>query len=87
MMPSVIHAYIQVGHFLMLIMSTSWAYSTFFFLALCAVLGPQGHFGDIIRCWGSNHKRIAPHQSPKDGTIVLEGLNDSDEANQKRDVS
>ena len=51
MMPSVINAYIQVGHFLMLIMSASWVYSTFFFLALCAVLGPQGQVGHIIRCW------------------------------------
>eukprot|EP00112_Aurelia_sp_Birch-Aquarium-sp1_P001822 Seg1198.2 transcript_id=Seg1198.2/GoldUCD/mRNA.D3Y31 product="Protein dispatched 1" protein_id=Seg1198.2/GoldUCD/D3Y31 len=51
MMPSVINAYIQLGHFLMLIMSASWVYSTFFFLALCAVLGPQGQVGHIIRCW------------------------------------
>ncbi len=51
MMPSVIYAYIQVGHFLMLIMSTSWVYSTFFFLALCAISGPQGHVGDILKCW------------------------------------
>lgn len=60
MMPSVIHAYIQVGHFLMLIMSTSWVYSTFFFLALCAVLGPQGHDGDVIRCWKMGQNRVRP---------------------------
>ncbi|XP_065065551.1 protein dispatched homolog 1-like [Rhopilema esculentum] len=69
MMPSVIHAYIQVGHFLMLIMSTSWVYSTFFFLALCAVLGPQGKFGNVIHCWKWRpNASVQPEKQPAEQT-------------------
>ena len=69
MMPSVIHAYIQVGHFLMLIMSTSWVYSTFFFLALCAVLGPQGKFGNVIHCWKRrSNASVQPEKQPDEQT-------------------
>eukprot|EP00794_Sanderia_malayensis_P009074 gene9074-10042_t len=71
MMPSVIYAYIQIGHFLMLIMSTSWVYSTFFFLALCAILGPQGHVGNVIHCW-----KLTPLKKSKvaDADAVTETL-------------
>jgi len=41
-MPSHILSYVQLGTFLMLVMTFSWLYATFFFQALCAGLGPQG---------------------------------------------
>jgi len=90
MMPSVIHAYIQVGHFLMLIMSTSWVYSTFFFLALCAVLGPQGHFGDIIRCWNSKNSQVSPVKdaAPQESNTELRSIasaSELDACNEKGD--
>lgn len=42
MLPSTILSYIQMAQFLMLVMFVSWVYSTFFFLPLCAVIGPVG---------------------------------------------
>ena len=47
MMPSTILAYRQLGVFLMLIMTISWLFSTFFFLALLRLAGPQGSFGQF----------------------------------------
>ena len=72
MMPSVIYAYIQIGHFLMLIMSTSWVYSTFFFLALCSVLGPQGHMGNILLCWKKPSNRVEAVNESRDSASAME---------------
>ena len=47
-MPARVLAYQQLGIFLMLVMFTSWTFSTFFFMSLCTVLGPQGNFGQIV---------------------------------------
>ena len=43
-MPSHIIAYTKLGIFLMLVMSFSWVYSTFFFQSLCCIIGPKGNF-------------------------------------------
>ena len=58
MMPSQVLSYIQLGHFLMLVMSVSWAFSTFFFQSLCSIAGPQGNFGQLplSRLWKSKSK-------------------------------
>jgi hypothetical protein len=40
-------SYIQLGQFLMIIMSVSWVYATFFFQALCSILGPQNDSGQM----------------------------------------
>ena len=47
MMPSAVLSYIQMGHFLMLVMTVSWAFSTFFFQSLCSIAGPQGDWGQL----------------------------------------
>lgn len=47
MMPSDVLSYIQMGHFLMLVMTVSWFFSVFFFQSLCAVAGPQGDTGQL----------------------------------------
>ncbi|CAF1302782.1 unnamed protein product [Adineta steineri] len=39
---SSLSAFRQMGQFLMTIMSTSWIFATFFFLPLCATIGPVG---------------------------------------------
>ncbi|CAF0753994.1 unnamed protein product [Adineta ricciae] len=40
-------AYGQMGQFLMTIMLSSWTFAMFFFLPLCAILGPVGGCGSI----------------------------------------
>ncbi|XP_028410313.1 protein dispatched homolog 1-like [Dendronephthya gigantea] len=40
-------SYIQLGQFLMIIMSVSWVYATFFFQALCSVWGPENDSGQL----------------------------------------
>ena len=50
-MPAHILAYSKLGMFLMLVMSISWAYATFFFQSLCRIIGPRGKFCQIpLRC-------------------------------------
>ncbi|KFM82674.1 Protein dispatched-like protein, partial [Stegodyphus mimosarum] len=39
--PSVVLAYLQIGTFLVILMAVSWIYSTFFFLSLLSIAGPQ----------------------------------------------
>ncbi|XP_022109846.1 protein dispatched homolog 1-like isoform X2 [Acanthaster planci] len=47
MMPSSVITYVQLGIFLMLVMTMSWIYATFFFLSICRVIGPQGQCAQI----------------------------------------
>ncbi len=47
-MPSTVLAYRQLGTFLMILMSMSWAYSTFFFQGLLRTFGPSGGFGQLL---------------------------------------
>ena len=46
-MPSIILFNVQLGTFLMLVMTMSWLFSTFFFQSLCHVIGPQGDFAQL----------------------------------------
>jgi hypothetical protein len=47
MLPSTVLAYIQIGIFLITVMSVSWVYSTFFLGSLLRVGGPQHGFGQF----------------------------------------
>lgn len=47
MLPSVTLVYHKFGIFLVLVISISWVYSTFFFQSLLNVIGPQGGFGQF----------------------------------------
>lgn len=47
MLPSIVLAYIQIGIFLITVMSVSWIYSTFFLGSLLRVGGPQHGFGQF----------------------------------------
>ncbi|XP_012567028.2 protein dispatched homolog 1 isoform X1 [Hydra vulgaris] len=50
MVMSSVLVYVQMAHFLMLIMFTSWAYSTFFLLPLLMIMGPLGNTGQLVIC-------------------------------------
>lgn len=47
MLPSNVLAYIQIGVFLIVSMSISWIYSTFFLMSLLSLCGPQFGFGQF----------------------------------------
>lgn len=47
MLPSSVLAYIQIGKFLLIVMSISWLYGTFFFCSLLCTIGPQHGFGQF----------------------------------------
>ncbi|XP_033115850.1 protein dispatched homolog 1-like [Anneissia japonica] len=47
MMPSTILSYTRMGIFLMLIMTITWVYSTFFFQSVCHFIGPEKGFGQL----------------------------------------
>ena len=47
MIPAKVLVYFQMAQFLMVIMVVSWVYGTFFFLPLCMIIGPTGHFGQL----------------------------------------
>jgi hypothetical protein len=40
-------SYIQFGQFVMIVMSVSWVYATFFFQAMCCILGPENNSGQM----------------------------------------
>ncbi len=50
MMPARIHGYRQLGIFLMIVMSSSWLYATFFFQSMCRLAGPVNKCGQIDCC-------------------------------------
>lgn len=57
MLPSDVLAYIQIGVFLVVVMTTSWFYSTFFLMSLLYVMGPQYGFGQFRCCWSLRRRR------------------------------
>eukprot|EP00118_Oscarella_pearsei_P022424 m.259432 g.259432 ORF g.259432 m.259432 type:complete len:1102 (+) comp40420_c0_seq3:32-3337(+) len=70
MMPVSIINLFQIGIFLMLIMSFSWLYANFFFLPLCAIIGPQDNFGQvpipkILNCYDSSPQPTLERDSVK----------------------
>ena len=83
-MPSLVLSYIQLGQFLMLIMSVSWVYSTFFFQALCSIFGPENDTGQLTflkvkaayeqlkKCCCCTNDKSDCYQvlKKKDGTII-----------------
>ncbi|CAH1783052.1 unnamed protein product, partial [Owenia fusiformis] len=49
-MPARILGYQRLGVFLMLVMTFSWIYATFFFQSLCRIIGPLGNVGSLLAC-------------------------------------
>lgn len=63
MIPSSVLAYTQIGSFLLIVMSISWLYGTFFFASVLCAMGPQHNFGQI-RIWSYNkqeNKNVKNH--------------------------
>ncbi|XP_052768967.1 protein dispatched homolog 1-like isoform X1 [Mya arenaria] len=67
MVPSVTLVYQKFGIFLMLVISISWVYSTFFFQSLLNVIGPQSGFGQFH--WPSLDCCSMSSQSHVDRTV------------------
>ena len=53
-LPSQVHVFLQSGTLFMVIMASSYLYSTFFFLSICSFIGPKGNTCQIpaISQWG-----------------------------------
>lgn len=47
MLPSRVLPYIQIGKFLVIVMTVSWLYATFFFMSTLRVIGPTNGFGQL----------------------------------------
>lgn len=47
MLPSHVLAYIQIGIFLLLVMSISWIYATLFLCSMLAIIGPSSRFAQF----------------------------------------
>ena len=82
-MPSRIIAYRKLGIFLMLVMTFSWLYATFFFQSLCKLAGPKGKFCQIPLPWRSRRRvryetELEP-QSNMGATLMLRS--DSEDSN------
>ena len=68
--------YRNFGVFLMVVMTVSWAFATFFFLSLCACIGPLGNCGNltyIIKCICCR-KRSRQNVSKTSSGIRLSGV-------------
>lgn len=74
MMPSRVLSYLQMGHFLMLVMTLGWAFSTFFFQALCCTIGPQGDWGQFSWRWifSCCCNRVSDKAQPKEKMELLQ---------------
>lgn len=83
MMPSLILPYIQIGVFLITVMSVSWLYATFHLGATLAMIGPEKQFGQfyysrIFFCFKRNKNRqdesITEHACTRSDVHELEAL-------------
>lgn len=74
MLPSLILPYIQIGIFLVIVMSVSWLYATFFLGSLFATIGPQNHFGqfsysNLCQTFKGNPSRDRTRSQPTNSSI------------------
>ena len=80
-MPSRILLYTKLGTFLMLCMTFSWTYATFFFQSVCWIIGPRGNFCQLgmhcLRPCRKNSSSAAAVDSDADGGNRLEALDPS----------
>lgn len=61
MAPSSVLVYIQLSHFLMVLMTFSWTYGNFFFMSLCSALGPRNNFFQLKLV--GMFQQHAPHEN------------------------
>lgn len=82
MLPASILSYTQMGTFLMLIMTFSWLFSTFFFQSICRICGPQGtskHLNQICVC--CQNESVHMFQRYNRGVAPVAGYNFQDMCN------
>ncbi|XP_071501981.1 protein dispatched homolog 1-like [Diadema antillarum] len=76
MMPSIVLSYIQLGTFLMLVMTVSWVYATFLFISICHTIGPEGTCAQFTRaCCHTISNRVHDENVAQ---IAKEAENDND---------
>jgi len=80
-MPSHVLSYIQMGQFLMLVMTVSWFFSVFYFQSLCAIIGPQGDMGSLnfkrlLQCL--RNKKCSSPQVSSPPCAELQNIDDND---------
>ncbi|XP_071501982.1 protein dispatched homolog 1-like [Diadema antillarum] len=67
MMPSMVLSYIQLGTFLMLVMTVSWVYATFLFISICHTIGPEGTCAQFTRaCCHKFSNRVQDENAAQD---------------------
>ncbi|XP_058807655.1 protein dispatched [Phymastichus coffea] len=66
MLPSKVLPYIQIGLFLIIIMTVSWIYATFFLCALLAIAGPSSNFAKFT------HRKVRQSIFRSNKTVVHE---------------
>ena len=73
MMPSHIMGYRELGIFLMLVMTFSWVFATFFFQSLCRLAGPKGSFCQIpLPCLKKKNTHSYELENQEDrGALIL----------------
>ena len=74
-MPSRVLPYTKLGTFLMLCMTFSWTYATFFFQSICGIIGPRGSFCQIPMPRFLSRRRQTASQEGR----VLHPLDDDDD--------
>ncbi|XP_072043683.1 protein dispatched homolog 1-like [Amphiura filiformis] len=84
MLPSTVNAYLQLGIFMMLVMSISWVYSTFYFQALCNVFGPQGRIGELTYCCKDDDPTLV--SGGKENVIPVQNGGSSRENSQRLNI-
>lgn len=73
MLPSSVLAYIQIGVFLVVAMSISWIFSTFFLMSLLSLFGPQFGFGQL----SISYPRMKPNRGDKSIKSQIDIINNT----------
>ena len=77
MLPATVNAYLQLGIFMMLVMSISWFYSTLYFQSVCMIFGPNGKFGQLnYFCIHEDPAVVAEGNPAIDDKMSVENSND-----------
>lgn len=79
MLPSNVLAYIQIGTFLVVVMTISWVYSTFFLMSLLSVIGPEYGFGQF------NYPKLNLMKKNEMNNILKIQTNTSHDCNKEND--
>ena len=74
MLPARVLAYVHVGTFLTILTASSYTYSTFFYLPLLRICGPQHGFGQLPYPSCEGIKRCFKGSTPQDKTVYQQAF-------------